>query len=102
MSETTSIGIRVGADCAADMTIPRLSATEAKLCRILPQPGPEPARSVTTRVLQPEHIVAISLTVGRPKDFLRVAQFLEEDAVDRKLLSDVLGRHGLTDAGNRL
>jgi hypothetical protein len=61
-------------------------------------PISETEGTVKTRILGPEHIVAISLGVGRPKDFLRIAQFLEEEAIDRKLLSDVLGRHGLTDA----
>jgi len=61
-------------------------------------PISEAEGTVKTRILRPEHIVAISLGVGRPKDFLRIAQFLEEEAIDRKLLSDVLGRHGLTDA----
>jgi hypothetical protein len=61
-------------------------------------PISEAQGTVRTRILRPEHIMAISLRVGRPKDFLRMAQFLEEEAVDRRLLSDVLGRHGLTDA----
>jgi hypothetical protein len=61
-------------------------------------PISEAEGTVKTRILRPEHIVAISLGVRRPKDFLRIAQFLEEEAVDRELLSDVLARHALTDA----
>ena len=53
---------------------------------------------VRTRVLRPEHIVATSLRVGRPKDFLRITQFLEEQAVDMSLLREVLDRHGLDDS----
>jgi hypothetical protein len=51
--------------------------------------------SVTTRVLRPEHLVATALRVGRPKDLIRITQFLDEKAVDSKLLCDMLARHGL-------
>ena len=54
--------------------------------------------SVTTRVLRPEHLVAIALRVGRPKDRIRIIQFLDEQAVDVQALCDVIGRHGLRDA----
>ncbi|MGH6926628.1 MAG: hypothetical protein ACRED5_23115 [Propylenella sp.] len=51
--------------------------------------------SVVSRVLRPEHIVAIALRVARPKDLLRIAQFLEAKAVDPEALCGVLKRHGL-------
>jgi hypothetical protein len=51
--------------------------------------------SVSTRVLRPEHIVAIALRVGRARDRSRIIQFLEEDAVDIATLCAVIGRHGL-------
>jgi hypothetical protein len=54
--------------------------------------------TVRTRVLRPEHIVAIALRVGRPKDLLRIAQFLEEKAVDPGALGVLLKRHMLGDA----
>jgi len=54
--------------------------------------------AVKTRVLRPEHIVAIALRVGRPRDHLRILQFLEEKAVDTQTLCDVIGRHGLGNA----
>jgi hypothetical protein len=53
---------------------------------------------VKTRVLRPEHIVAKSLQIGRPKDFLRIAQFIEGGAVEMRALSDVLVRHGLEES----
>jgi hypothetical protein len=37
---------------------------------------------VQTRLLRPEHVVATALRVGRPKDFIRIAQFIEGNAVD--------------------
>jgi hypothetical protein len=59
-------------------------------------PGDE--RTVKTRVLRPEHVVATALRVGRPKDFGRIAQFLNEAILDLGTLCDVLGRHGLVNA----
>jgi len=49
----------------------------------------------TTRVMQAEHLVAIMLQTGRLKDHARIAQFIEHDAVDQKLLTGILRRHGL-------
>ncbi|MDQ3560895.1 MAG: hypothetical protein M3453_17280 [Pseudomonadota bacterium] len=54
--------------------------------------------SATTRVLRPEHLVAIALKVGRPKDVLRVVQFVESAAIGADLLRPVLQRHGLEPA----
>jgi len=58
----------------------------------------ETVGSVRTRILRAEHIVATSLRVGRPRDLIRIAQFLEEDAVDTAALCAVLHRHALTQA----
>jgi hypothetical protein len=52
---------------------------------------------VKTRVLRPEHLVAIAVRVGRPKDLIRITQFLEDNAVDAKALRTVLSRHQLTE-----
>jgi hypothetical protein len=51
--------------------------------------------SVWTRVLRPEHLVAICLRVGRPNDLIRIAQFIEEDAVHLTALCDTLRRPNL-------
>ena len=48
-----------------------------------------------TRVLGAEHLVAIALETGRAKDFARIVQFLEQDAVDADKLHQILVRHGL-------
>jgi hypothetical protein len=53
---------------------------------------------VATRVLKPEHLVANCLRVGRPKDLIRITQFLTEGAVDIGALCSVLLRHGLRSA----
>src|SRR5215210_1911899 len=51
--------------------------------------------SVTTRIMRPEHLVAIMLDTGRPKDYLRISMFLEQGAVKMRSLNTVLKRHGL-------
>src|SRR6266481_644303 len=52
---------------------------------------------VTTRIMRPEHLVAIMLDTGRPKDYLRIAMFLEQGAVKLRSLMPVLRRHGLVE-----
>lgn len=54
--------------------------------------------AIKTRVLRPEHLVANALRVGRPQDFIRIAQFLQEDAVDVSALCRLLDRHSLKDS----
>ena len=51
---------------------------------------------VTTRLMRPEHLVAIMLDTGRPKDYLRITMFLEQGAINMRSLNAVLKRHGLT------
>ncbi len=51
---------------------------------------------VTTRLMRAEHLVAIMLDTGRPKDYLRIAMFLAQKAVDIRSLKAVLRRFGLT------
>ena len=51
---------------------------------------------VTTRIMRPEHLVDIMLDTGRPKDYLRIAMFLEHGAASMRSLNAVLRRHGLT------
>jgi hypothetical protein len=54
--------------------------------------------SVRTRILRAEHLLAICLSIGRPKDLIRIAQFLEEDAVDVPVVCELLRRHGLEES----
>ncbi|MBI4770074.1 MAG: hypothetical protein HY784_06590 [Chloroflexi bacterium] len=49
-----------------------------------------------TRVLSAEHLAAIMLQTGRPKDHARLLQFLEAGALDRQVLAEIAARHGLT------
>jgi hypothetical protein len=52
---------------------------------------------VPVRVALPEHLVAIMLSVGRPKDIARTTMFLSQDAVDVVALEEVISRHGLSE-----
>ena len=47
------------------------------------------------RVMQPEHLVAIMLKTGRPKDEARIVRFIDAGAFDPAKLDVILSRHGL-------
>ncbi len=51
---------------------------------------------VSTFVMTPEHLAAIALRTGRAKDHNRILQFVEQDAIDRGVLQNILERHALT------
>ncbi len=55
-----------------------------------------PVGSETARVSRIEHLMAIMLQVGRPKDHVRLALALEQADLDREVFRDILERHGLT------
>ena len=48
-----------------------------------------------TRVMTAEHLVAIALQTGRPKDFTRILQFIESGILDAAKLDGILKHHGL-------
>jgi hypothetical protein len=48
-----------------------------------------------------EHLVAIALRTGRPKDRSRVLQFFEQEAVDRTKLQRIIQQHGLISKWNQ-
>jgi hypothetical protein len=52
--------------------------------------------STPTRVMSAEHLAAIMLETGRPKDHARLIQFFEFDALNRRILEDIVVRYGLT------
>lgn len=56
---------------------------------------------VPARVITAEHLVAIALETGRAKDYTRILQFIEQAAVDREKLKDILERHGLSAKWNQ-
>ena len=50
---------------------------------------------VRTCVMSAEHLVAIALRTGRPKDHNRILQFIGQNAMDDDKLHSVLQRHNL-------
>ncbi|MDX6613413.1 MAG: hypothetical protein QOD75_2599 [Blastocatellia bacterium] len=50
------------------------------------------------RVMTPEHLVAIMLQTGRPKDYARLIRFLASDLLNTERLNDIFSRHNLTGA----
>ncbi|MCX7013442.1 MAG: hypothetical protein NTW86_12955 [Candidatus Sumerlaeota bacterium] len=51
-----------------------------------------------TRVFRAEHLAAIMLQTGRPKDRARLAGFCAEATYDKECLAAILDRHGLAAA----
>ena len=51
---------------------------------------------VPVRVVDPEHLAAISVQTGRGKDRLRVQMFREWDGFDEERFRSILKTHGLT------
>lgn len=50
---------------------------------------------IQCRILRAEHLMATALDVGRPKDYLRLTQFLEAGTYDPQYLRGVIERNGL-------
>ena len=51
---------------------------------------------VPTWVMTAEHLAAIALRIGRPKDHNRILQFLEQNVLDVPKLRRILDEHNLT------
>lgn len=47
------------------------------------------------RVMRPEHLAAIAIAVGRPKDRARIVYLIALPDFDRTLFVEILVRHGL-------
>ena len=56
---------------------------------------------VPARVMTAEHLMAVALQTGRPKDFARLLTFVETQVADAARLRDILERHALTAAWER-
>jgi hypothetical protein len=73
-----------------------LPATDELELEALSAAASTTVEGVGTWVMSAEHLVAIALRTGRPKDYNRILQFLEQGAVDRKKLEMIVQRHNLT------
>ena len=56
-----------------------------------------PFGGLTARVMRPEHLVAIALATGRPKDYGRVEEFIRTGKVEMAKLIALIERFGLDD-----
>lgn len=52
------------------------------------------------RVMRPEYLAAIAITVGRPKDRARLVYLAELPGFDRASFADIIARHGLGERSN--
>jgi len=52
-------------------------------------------QGVKTRVMGPEHLIAILLRAGRAKDILKVRMILEQYSIDHRRLSGILTKYKL-------
>jgi hypothetical protein len=98
-----------------DYLIPRGASVEGEYLIIagwpvqfLPPTGPlaeealkEAAETVvagiSTRIFSPDHLAALALETGRPKDMARVVLFVESGVLDADKFSGILSRYGLTE-----
>ena len=55
-------------------------------------------KGVPARIFSKEHLMAICLQTGRPKDFARLLQFIEESNPDMKRFEKIVNRHTLSEA----
>jgi hypothetical protein len=53
------------------------------------------------RVVRPDHLAVIALSVGRAKDLTRILALLESGSASREAIGGLADRHGLADAWRR-
>lgn len=73
-----------------------LPASDALELEALAEAVPTTVEGLGTWVMTAEHLAAIALRTGRPKDHNRILQFIEQGAVDRKKLQTILDQHQLS------
>ena len=56
---------------------------------------------VKTWIMSAEHLMAIALRTNRPKDLIRLEQFVRYNKFSESKLNDILGRAGLVEKWNR-
>lgn len=67
----------------------------------LDQAKPMEVEGVEVSVFTQEHLAAIALQTNRPKDRLRLQQFLESGTLDRQALDRLIERFGLAERWSR-
>ena len=77
-----------------------LSATRRLTQEALEQAVPVLVGNVPVPIFSREHLMAICLETGRPKDNARLVQFLEQGDIDEAKFVEILTRHELTNKWN--
>jgi hypothetical protein len=72
-----------------------LPASDELELEALAEAVPTTVEGAGTWVMTAEHLAAIALRTGRPKDHNRILQFIEQSTLDRKKLQVILERHNL-------
>jgi hypothetical protein len=93
-----SRGCKVDAEhiIVGDWPVQFLAASDALELEALEQTVATQVEGERTHVMSAEHLAAIALRTGRPKDFARLLQFLEPGVLDVDKMKTILSRHGLT------
>lgn len=76
-----------------DWLVQFLPPTGALAEEAIARARPVDVEGVRTFVFTAEHLVAVALETGRPKDKARILQFIEAKVVDQKALEEILSRH---------
>ena len=94
----TSRGARVEGEylIIADWPVQFLPPTGSLVEEALLEAVEVEVEEIKTRVFTPEHLAAIALQTGRPKDKARLLQFVESGILDADRLSLIVERHALT------
>ena len=74
-----------------------LPATTPLVEHALHEAREETVEGQATKVFSEEHLAAIALETGRPKDKIRLLQFLESASLDRKRVDGLVSTFGLTE-----
>jgi hypothetical protein len=78
-----------------------LPATQPLLVEAVQEAEIRETHDSTTRVMRPEHLMAIALQTGRAKDHARLVMFTEAGIADMSLFQEIIARHSLLDCWSR-
>jgi hypothetical protein len=78
-----------------DWPVQFLPAERPLLAEALHHAVEQDVDGITTRLFTAEHLAAIALQLGRPKDKLRLEQMVREQVLDMKVFGAILERHDL-------
>jgi hypothetical protein len=80
-----------------DWLVQFLPPTGALAEEAIARARPVDVEGIPTFVFTAEHLVAVALETGRPKDKARILQFIDAEAVDQKALEEILSRHRMVE-----